>query len=515
MAAEEVRSGLGEGVGPVESTPAAGVGTVPASAPALGRWKPSIILNVPPDHAKSSYFSKRWPVWRICQDRDWQILIVSATNELASQFIGWIAAQLEENEKLIELYGGFKSDDKSCSWQPGSGKLRAWGSSIRGGYNIMSRGKEQQKQGLRAREVVIDDMIEPDDVLTAERRAKDSHEYHSVILSRVRGGITRVIGTRQHPLDIYDELSKERDRSGNLVYEHINFPALRDPLTGTPSVSDESLALWDCESEGREHRVFSPSGWPDCCRPRDFLLSAACYGRVGENAFNLTYQQVPQAEGSNWFDRKFLEACRNPNRDIGEAKWPREESIRVVHYDPGPTQFGVIWISDVRKPSEVYEIAPIDWIRRKGLDPEDAWAILEQWQNEYGPINYFIPERNSWNWFDKHPVNDWCARRNIRIKKHHTGWNKSATDIGVRTLDVDFEFGRVDLPYKSIEAKSKTNLFIDEAVVMPYGRTNDQVMAFWLPKPHFRDMWVLRTSPRKAHSHWKTEKPGVWGKRIA
>src|SRR5439155_26011182 len=139
-----------------------------------------------------------------CQNRDFRRIIVSQAGELPYQWVGEIASHLTENEQLLQDFGRFRADGY---WQPGKGALRVEGSTLKRGYNVFARGAMSQIQGLRCDEVVVDDVVAPDDVLTEDRRKKLSWWFHNVIESRPDpGGRILVIGTRQHPNDPYGEL---------------------------------------------------------------------------------------------------------------------------------------------------------------------------------------------------------------------------------------------------------------------------------------------------------------------
>lgn len=485
----------------------------PCSRP-KGRWNPSVVLNVPPDHAKSTYFSKRWAIWRVAQDRDWQILIISATDELASQFIGYIASNLMENELLLEDCGDFYAQDKSCLFQQGSGKVRVYGSTIRGGYNIMSRGKAQQMQGLRAREVVVDDVIEPSDVLTEDRRGKDSHLYHNVILSRVRGGITRVIGTRQHMFDLYDELSKETGRTGQPVYVTISIPALRDPESGAPSTAENAVALWECRGE---HTLMGSSGWPDCCRPREFLLSDACYGRVGASAFELTYQQNPlppeartiQPEwiyGSDWDDnpdRGSLDRSRN----WGDQK-RADDRIRALCFDPGHGKKryagdGAILVQDILLDKTQFSTEILGFVRKK-MDFTSAILELDTYLATYRP-NFCVVEDNAaqHTYLETGEFKELMRKYGVKPIPHTTsGKTKWDPETGVQSLGWDFRLGKIRIPYGDPEARTHAQKLIDELLMHPVGGKDDLMMALWFGKSALRNLY----RPRREFSGIR----GVW-----
>ena len=217
--------------------------------------------------------------------------------------------------------------------------------------------------------------------------------------------------------------------------------------------------------------------------------------------FNAFYQQSPAAPEDALFPRPMLESCRNPLRDLGEPKWDRMDVARVASFDPGQAKYGAAWLMDVKLGTEEYELAVLDGRRKKGLGPEDIWQLLQEWEEHLGPLDYFIPEKNSFYWFNAHPMADWCRQKGINMQPQFTGINKGSMQLGVESLSADFAMERIDFPSKSLAAKKLTDTFFDEAEVYPEGRTDDQVMALWFPKPYFKTL-RRRWSGQTVRTRW-------------
>ena len=66
-----------------------------------------ISILAPRGHAKSTWLSVIYPIWRIVRDRDVKIIIVSDTGDQAEMFLRAIKDELEANERLIEDFYAF------------------------------------------------------------------------------------------------------------------------------------------------------------------------------------------------------------------------------------------------------------------------------------------------------------------------------------------------------------------------------------------------------------------------
>lgn len=443
-------------------------------------WKSEVIVAVPFRHGKSETFI--WfAIWRLVLDRDTRIIVVSKTAMLAEKFVDHMARQLESNRALIKDFGRFRPLESEGNWRPGSGELDVAGKSpdIKDS-SLQARGSKQQIRGIGADWVLGDDAIDPNDAKSKLERDRSYDWWIDDVESRVEPvtGHVFFLCTRVHLDDLPGRLSRLRwDDEDNPevgerpMYEYISFPALRDPETNAPSIAADAVPLWEA-------------------RPRWWLLKQR---RKNVTRFNASFQQQPDNPEDMWFPREHLELCKDPERDLGQAGIERQFSVRCVHYDPGMTRYGVMMIGDIKRPAELFEEHILDLTRRKGLGPEEAWSLLKQWQHECGPINFFIPERNSYFWFETSPMARWCTQNGIRMKSIHTGINKRSTEMGWESLKTEIEFGRIRFPYGSLEAKKKTELCFEELAQMPHIEDNDHLSCMWLPKAAFEELYRIPT----------------------
>lgn len=70
-------------------------------------------------------------------------------------------------------------------------------------------------------------------------------------------------------------------------------------------------------------------------------------------------------------------------------------------------------------------------------------------------------------------------RYGVRIKTHRTQHNKWDPQLGIESLAVDFEVGRIRLPYGDVESRGQTLTLKAEATQYPNGRSDDLLMALW------------------------------------
>lgn len=181
----------------------------------------------PRGFGKSTIGDIGYCLWKVVQDRNVRILIVSNTQSQAEAFLREIKYHLTANDKLQEIYGTFRSDkwtenDLFCSGRTipaKEGTLTALGASgavISKHFDI----------------IIADDVVDFENARTELQRKKLSEWYRTSLLPCLEPhGELHVIGTRYHPGDLYQEMIDSEQYSVNVQR------AISDGPAGT--------SLWD------------------------------------------------------------------------------------------------------------------------------------------------------------------------------------------------------------------------------------------------------------------------------
>ncbi len=233
-----------------------------------------LVVQMPPRHGKSTLGSQFFPAWYLGTFPDRQVILTSATNELALDFS--MAARDIFREHGPSVFGVRLRDTARARhrWQvEGGGGMRAAGV----GGSIMGRGADL---------LIVDDYCKNvEEALSQTQRRKVHQWFLSTSSTRLspRGAVV-IIATRWHPLDLIGQLLLDAQRGGE-AYHVIRLPALAEPgdalgrLPGQP--------LW-------------PTGFDELGRPRPQFDHAwlearrAAYQASGyEWMWNALYQQNP------------------------------------------------------------------------------------------------------------------------------------------------------------------------------------------------------------------------------
>jgi predicted phage terminase large subunit-like protein len=164
----------------------------------------------PRGFGKSTIGDVAYSIWCIVQNRDIRILIVSNTQRQAEAFIREIKSQFEGNEKLNKLYGSFVDTKK---WTE-SELTVAGRKSVKKEATLTALGASGAVISKHFDIIIADDIIDFENARTELQRQKLKDWYYSSLLPTLEpGGELHILGTRYHPLDMYQDLmnSKEYD----------------------------------------------------------------------------------------------------------------------------------------------------------------------------------------------------------------------------------------------------------------------------------------------------------------
>jgi len=465
----------------------------------------NVMLNVPPRHAKSTYFMVWIPIWLICRDRNVQVLLVSKTHEFAQNWALEIAGQLEHNDELIKAFGAFKAEKEGDQkWKPNSGTFTVLGrtKTVRGAqFTVESRGMNGQVLGREADFVFVDDPTDQEQAESEVARIRELKHLREQVFTRAEpqgdkpGGRIAVVGQRVHLFDLYGELGKQEWEVGPLKGEKLwhveKYPAVLD---------------WE-----KQHVL-----WPERHSWDELMLT---YARVGGHApFSCLFQQEPMPEGTALVRMEWIEACRDRDRParvghrIEHAQDQFVPIVRVVSIDPSPTKFNGIIVGDLAYDREHFAFAVTEVIRMKaGI--RDLKAEVDRIISSVKPDYLIFEESGFLTWFRDDP---WFVelKDRVRFVPHHTGVNKNTREYGVQSLGGDFEFARISLPYGDEEGRRMSDLLSNEALTWYEGVKDgfDLLMALWFVKFNFKKLSPVHLMP--THVRGSTDGGWSWMRKI-
>ena len=395
-----------------------------------------LLINVPPEHAKSTVLTVNYPTYRIALNPNIRIIVVSKTITKAREFVYAIKQRLSHPRwlKLQTAYGpegGWKQD--ADTWRTDTVYL---GGDARNSSEkdptIQALGMGGQIYGARADLIILDDCI----------TTANAHEWESQINWLQKEVITRlgkngkllVVGTRIAANDLYKELRNPKHWSGGKTpFTYMGMPAVleySDKPEKWVTLWKESDVPWDGDDDTPQENGFYPK-W-------DGKTLNRRRSEVTPSTWALVYQQEDIMEDSI-FPPALVQGATNGMRKRGPLKpgaagHPGHvEPHIVIGFDPamaGNAAFVVCTYN--RADGKIYIN---DCINMTEPTPQKIRATIEELVQRYRPQEFRVEinaHQKAYSLDDE--LRNWLAGYGVRLDAHFTGKNKWDTSFGVASM---------------------------------------------------------------------------------
>ena len=394
-----------------------------------------LLINVPPEHAKSTVITVGYSTYRIAMDSNVRIIVVSKTLAKAREFVYSIKQRLAHPRyaKLQQVYGpagGWQQD--ADTWRTDTVYLgqEARDSSEKD-PTIQALGIGGQIYGARADLIILDDVITTSN---AHESAKQMEWLQKEVITRLgKNGKLLIVGTRIAAIDFYRELrNPDHWSSGKSPFTYMAMPAALevtdDPKDWT-TLWSKSDRPWD--GDGDDVKPDENGHYPKWDGPALFQRRS----EVTASTWALVYQQQ-DIEDDAIFNPSIVNSCINRMRKpgtlrLGAAGHPTGgQWVTYIGIDPamaGKTA-AVAYAID----RETGKRLVLDAYNMHEPTPGKIRNLIEEWVTMYRPVELRI-EINA---FQKafaldEELRQWLANRGVRFSEHFTGKNKWDTNYGV------------------------------------------------------------------------------------
>jgi len=470
-----------------------------------------IIINTPPEHAKSTTITVNYAVYRICQNPNIRIMVVSKTQAMAQKFLLSIKNRLthpryQELQLAFGPPGGFEKN--SDSWKQDliylSSESRDSGEKD---PTVQAVGIRGHIYGARADLIIMDDCV---DHTNAHEFEKQIDWIQSEVMSRIDndGGRLLVVGTRLRPKDLYSELR-----------DPMRYPDETSPWTyfAQPAVLEfnEEPEKWVTLWPKTNMAPVSGNGIPDANGLFDKWNGPALYkkrSRMSPNLWAMVYQQQQVHEDSAFPSdavKGVINGARNigliPKGKAGVRPHGMDGLIVVAGLDPAGSGYtaAVCLALDISSQKRYL----LDVSNVAGMKPDDLRNLIKDWTDKYG-ISEWRVEKNAFQTMltQDREVREYLSARGASLKEHHTGQNKWDTDFGVASLTTLFygwEDDKALIEFPSSHASEGLKALIEQLVTWypdaPKSQKTDTVMAFWFAELACRDRVSSATNYARSH----------------
>ena len=461
-----------------------------------------ILLNIPPNHAKSMTITIDYVTWQVCKNPNFRVLIVSQTQRLAADFLYAIKQRLTHPsyEELQSAYAagvGFRS--KSASWQA---TRVTFGDELRESSekdpNIEAVGIGGQIYGKRADMIIVDDAVTLSNANDFERQIKWLTQD---VRSRLNpSGKLIIIGTRVAAVDLYKELRNNDRYPGGLVpWSYLAMPALLE----SSEKPEEWVTLWpasDQPFDGQKEEEKDPvTGFYPRWNGRNLYNERQS---MDASTWALIYQQQDISDDAA-FDpvcvRGSIDGMRKSGRlTAGHPGHPRDLNGFTFICGLDPAMVGdtaAICYAIDRATSKRYIV---DAIKITRPSPAAIRNLIFDWTSLYGPSEWIV-EKNAFQSFltQDEGIKMHLASKGVQFKEHHTGSNKWDAGFGVASMaslfgtkQFDGKHHRDNLIHLPSDQTENIKALIEQLITWSpttKGKT-DMVMALWFCEIRAREM---------------------------
>ena len=469
-----------------------------------------ILLNIPPNHAKSMTVTVDYVTWQVCQNPNFRVLIVSQTQQLAADFLYAIKQRLTHPnyEALQQAYAaGVGFNSKTASWQA---TRVTFGDELRESSekdpNIEAVGIGGQIYGKRADMIIVDDAVT---LKNANEFEKQIRWLTQDVRSRLNPtGKLIIVGTRVTAIDLYKELRSEDRYPGGLVpWTYLAMPAL---LT-TDEDPDKWETLWpasDAPFDGQTETDLDKDGLYPRWNGRNLYNERQA---MDASTWALVYQQQDISDDAI-FDpvcvRGSIDGMRKAGRLVpGHPGHPRDLSGFSVICGLDPAMVGDTAVVCYAIDRVSHKRYIVDAIKITRPTPAAIRQLIFDWTGLYQPSEWIV-EKNAFQSFltQDEGIRQNLASRGVLLREHHTGSNKWDSGFGVASMSTlfgtkqfDGKHHRDNLIHLPSDQTENVKALIEQLITWSpttKGKT-DMVMALWFCEIRAREM--LNQGMHKTH----------------
>ena len=462
--------------------------------------KNRILINVPPEHAKSTVITVGYSTYRIAMDSNVRIIVVSKTLNKAREFVYSIKQRLSHPRyaKLQQVYGpsgGWKED--SDTWKTDTVYLgqEARDSSEKD-PTLQALGIGGQIYGARADLIILDDVIT---TANAHEWEKQLDWLQKEVITRLgKNGKLLIVGTRIGAVDLYRELRNPEHWSGGASpFTRLAMPAaleVDDDPKKWVTLWERSDRPWDGDEDAEPDEDGYYQKW-------DGPALFARRSEVTASTWALVYQQQ-DIDDDAIFNPTIVNACVNRMRKpgplrLGAAGHPRDgQWVTLIGMDPAMAGKTALVVYAVDRQSGKRLV--LDAYNMSDPTPGKIRAIIEDWINTYRPVELRIEINAHQKMYEvDEEFRQYLANKGVRFSSHFTGKNKWDTDFGVAAMQGLFgtmngakhnRDNLIELPDPQYHEGIKA--LINQLITWKPGTRNptDVVMALWFCEIKAKEM---------------------------
>jgi len=474
-----------------------------------------ILINVPPEHAKSTVLTINYVTYRLAIDPNIRIIIVSKTQGMARKFLSAIKTRLSHPNwtKLQVSFGpngGYKAD--SPTWSADMIYLGAGRDSGEKDPTVQALGFGSQIYGARADLIILDDVVMN---ANAHEWEKQIEWLQKEVITRLgRHGKLLIVGTRVAPIDLY-KMIRDGDQwtGGKSPFTYMAMPSVlefdEDPKNW------KTLWPWTDRAEGDKDEPNEQGLYPKWDGPSLFTRRS----EVAPSVWAMVYQQE-DVQSDSIFSPTIVAGCVNGMRKRGPLKkdtpgHPKniDSTYTIIGFDPAVSgRSAFVAVSYNRADGRIYVL---DCVNMVDPTPQKENALIKEWVERFKPQEFRVEINAHQKYYAMDTeLRDYLASYGCQLNSHFTGKNKWDVGFGVASMASLFGSARDGrfqdnnlIEFPSNEGSEGLKSLIQQLIIWKPDTKNptDCVMALWFAVIRCREL--MQTSSRVGqyqNNRWAT-----------
>jgi hypothetical protein len=457
-----------------------------------------VLINVPPEHAKSTVITTNYVVYRIVTNPNARVIVVSKTQGMARKFLGAIKTRLShpaytKMQVAFGPNGGYKAD--ATQWSADMIYLGTGRDSGEKDPTVQALGFGSQIYGARADLIILDDVVMG---ANAHEWEKQIEWLQKEVITRLgRHGKLVVVGTRVSPIDLY-KMIRDPDQwtGGKSPFTYFAQPAVLE--------FDENPENWKTlwpETTQQENEVDEQNA--NGLYPKwDGRSLFTRRSEVAPSVWAMVYQQE-DVQHDSIFSPGLVSGCVNGMRKRGPLKpnaagHPKhiDGTYTVIGFDPAVSgRSAFVAVTYNRGDGKIYVL---DCVNMVDPTPQKERALIEEWVERYKPQEFRVEINAHQKYYAMDSdLRDFLAQYGCQLNSHFTGKNKWDTSFGVASMASLFgsmrdgrfqDNGLIELP--SNEGSEGLKSLVQQLITWKPDTKNptDCVMALWFAIIRVREL---------------------------
>ena len=476
------------------------------------------VFTYPRDHGKSTHLSIAYPLWRIAKNHDIRILQISRTSNVAESFLSSIVSNIERNDKYKQWAVAIDTKRRGViprlkyerkqqeDWSGKQITIDRDDNTLKDA-TITATGLFGQILSRRADVIILDDVVDQQNSMTELQRNKVIDWIETTVIPvLVPGGTLLYLGNTWHQDDVVSRFMKDprfivQKRYGAIINEadrqdlwqrwgsimlNITVPTKERFVTAN-TYYEENKGEMD-----KGCQVLWKERYPYSRLYLDRLLNPYVFARM--------YQCDPSNRPDQVIRDEWIERALYKGKSLRFQDRPHEKNYiecSAAGMDLAITQ---------EEAGDDTALTYLDLIKHGYDGVEDGDYIIRQiHRGKFTPNEQREKAKIAWAnhgmqvirvesvGYQKSLTID-LMNEGVNVSSYHTGSEKFDPEIGVNSLAVMMEMGKLVIPSDNKDPRTimLASQLANEMRAFPDGHTGDTLMSLWFAYSQIRELMGTR-----------------------